>query len=122
MRLGHLEVPGDCHEISPILSRVGNKWSALVVLVLTERPKRFNELRREIESISQKMLTTTLRALEEDGLVVRTVKPTTPPQVEYALTHLGESLVEPLFALCDWSARNLETIAKNRAAFAKRQS
>ncbi|HEY0214690.1 MAG TPA: helix-turn-helix domain-containing protein [Paenirhodobacter sp.] len=106
-----MSVPGECSRISPILSRVGDKWTALVVLVLSERPKRYNQLRREVESISQRMLTVTLRGLERDGIVVRTVyADKNPPQVEYRLTPLGESLVPPLFALCHWSAVNCDIV------------
>ena len=110
MKLGHLSVPGECARISPILQRIGDKWAVLIILVLSENPKRFNALRREIESISQRMLTLTLRALERDGLVRRTVHPTVPPQVEYALTELGADLAPHVFALCEWSAHNLERI------------
>lgn len=117
MRLGHLHVPGECHQISPILGRIGNKWSALIVLMLSDGPKRFNELKREIDGISQRMLTVTLRSLEADGLVARTVVPTAPPQVTYALTPLGSGLVAPLFALCEWVAVNVDEIERNRAAF-----
>ncbi|WP_116086501.1 helix-turn-helix domain-containing protein [Tropicimonas sp. IMCC34011] len=117
MKLGHMSVPGDCNRISPILSHVGNKWAALTVLVLSERPKRYNQLRREIETISQRMLTVTLRGLERDGLVAREVfAQKTPPQVEYSLTPLGQTLVEPLFALCQWSALNCAEIERNQAA------
>jgi len=117
MKLGHLSVPGECARISPILQRIGDKWAVLIILVLSENPKRFNALRREIESISQRMLTLNLRALERDGLVRRTVHPTVPPQVEYALTPLGADLVPHLFALCEWSAHNLDRIEAARAAF-----
>lgn len=118
MKLGHMSVPGDCNRISPILSQVGNKWAALTVLVLSEKPKRYNQLRREIETISQRMLTVTLRALERDGLVQREVfADKTPPQVEYRLTPLGETLVGPLFALCEWSALNCDDIERNQAAY-----
>ena len=93
MKLGNMSVPGDCGRISPILSTVGNKWTVLVILILSEGPKRYNQMRREIESISQRMLTVTLRGLERDGLVSRKVyADKTPPQVEYRLTELGESI------------------------------
>ncbi len=117
MKLGNMSVPGDCARISPILSRIGDKWATLVILVLSERPKRYGVLRREIESISQRMLTVTLRALERDGLVSRRVlAEKNPPQVEYSLTELGESLIAPLFALCQWSALNVDAIERNRVA------
>lgn len=118
MKLGNMSVPGDCERISPILSRVGDKWSALIVLVLSDQPKRYNQLRREVESISQRMLTVTLRALERDGVVERTVHADkNPPQVEYALTPLGQTLIEPLFAICNWSALNCDRIEANQRAY-----
>lgn len=86
-----------------ILSRVGDKWSILVVMLLSERPWRFNELKRSIEGMSQRMLTLTLRNLERDGLVTRTVYPTVPPSVEYALTPLGVSLCGPVSGLGRWA-------------------
>ncbi|MBV9262240.1 MAG: helix-turn-helix transcriptional regulator, partial [Pseudolabrys sp.] len=82
---GHLHEPGDCRAISQVLARVGDKWTVLVVSALGEGPKRFNELRRALGSISQRMLTLTLRSLERDGLVTRTVFPTIPPRVDYEL-------------------------------------
>ena len=94
MRLGNMSVPGDCERISPILSRVGDKWTVLVILILAEQPKRFNQIRREVENISQRMLTMTLRGLEQDGLVARKVyADKNPPWVEYRLTALGQTLV-----------------------------
>lgn len=117
MKLGNLSVPGDCTRISPILSRIGDKWSVLIILVLSENPKRFNQLKREIESISQKSLSASLRALERHGFLTRHVEPTIPPQVEYALTPLGQSLVPPLFALCDWTARNIDAIDNAQAVY-----
>ncbi len=89
----NLHVPEDCRAVSEVLERVGDKWSVLVVVMLGAGPKRFNELRRSIASISQRMLTLTLRGLERDGLVTRTVFPTIPPRVDYELTELGRSLL-----------------------------
>ncbi|HTU63507.1 MAG TPA: helix-turn-helix domain-containing protein, partial [Polyangiales bacterium] len=86
----------ECPATREILNRVGDKWSVLVVVLLGDASKRFNELRRAIEGISQRMLTTTLRGLERDGLVKRTVYPTNPPQVDYALTKLGRTLLGPV--------------------------
>jgi DNA-binding HxlR family transcriptional regulator len=100
-----------------VLDRVGDTWSLLVVINLQERPVRFNALRRAIEGISQRMLTVTLRSLERDGLVARTVKPTTPPEVEYALTELGHSIAGPIGALGAWAAENRERMRAARAAF-----
>ena len=87
-----LDVPEDCRAVSEVLDRIGDKWSVLVVVTLGDGPKRFNELRRSIASISQRMLTLTLRGLERDGLISRTVFPTVPPRVDYELTELGRSL------------------------------
>ncbi len=93
MKPRHMHLPGDCRAISDVLARVGDKWSVLVVTRLGERPMRFNELRRSIGGISQRMLTLTLRGLERDGLITRTVFPTIPPRVDYALTPLGRDLL-----------------------------
>src|SRR6476619_4655138 len=91
----NLHVPEDCRAVSEVLARVGDKWTILVVSELGGGTKRFSEVRRALGSISQRMLTLTLRALERDGLVKRTVFPTVPPRVEYELTKLGRSLLEP---------------------------
>src|SRR5215475_4673773 len=96
---GDLHVAEDCRGISEVLARVGDKWTVLVVSALGNGPKRFNELRRGLGSISQRMLTLTLRALERDGLVKRTVFPTIPPRVDYELTPLGRSLLKPVTEL-----------------------
>jgi DNA-binding HxlR family transcriptional regulator len=103
--------------ISDVLARVGDKWSVLVVSRLGDGPKRFNELRRAIEGISQRMLTLTLRGLERDGLVTRTVFPTVPPRVDYALTGLGRDLLQPVSALGQWAIRNQSKMEKARARF-----
>jgi DNA-binding HxlR family transcriptional regulator len=117
MKPRHMHLPGDCRAISDVLSRVGDKWSVLVVTRLGERPMRFNELRRSIGGISQRMLTLTLRGLERDGLATRTVFPTIPPRVDYALTPLGRDLLEPVSALGDWALRNQPKIARARERF-----
>ncbi len=111
-----------CAKISDLLSRVGDKWTVLVIRVLGEGPVRFNALRRRIGDISQKMLATTLRGLERDGFVTRTVTPTTPPQVEYALTDLGRSLLGPVCALAQWTIANADRIDQARRAFAEREA
>src|ERR1044071_6505334 len=90
---GNLHVPEDCRAVSEVLARVGDKWTILVVGELGNGPRRFSEIRRALGSISQRMLTLTLRSLERDGLAKRTVFPTVPPKVEYALTPLGRSLL-----------------------------
>ena len=106
-----------CRTISTLLSRIGDKWTVLVVQTLGEGPKRFNELRREIPSVSQRMLTLTLRNLERDGLVDRTVTPTIPPRVDYELTELGQSLQKPICGLATWATDNVESIHKAQARF-----
>jgi len=113
----HTHLPPDCRAISDVLARVGDKWSVLVVTRLGSGSMRFNELRRSIGGISQRMLTLTLRGLERDGLVTRTVFPTIPPRVDYALTPLGRDLLEPVSALGDWATRNQAKIARAREKF-----
>ncbi|MCW3479186.1 helix-turn-helix transcriptional regulator [Neisseriaceae bacterium JH1-16] len=103
--------------IRDVLDRVGDAWSVLVVSNLAEGPTRFNELKRRVEGISQRMLTVTLRHLERDGLVSRTVLPTTPPQVEYALTELGHSLCGPLDVLSGWATANQPLIRASRERY-----
>ena len=114
---GNLDVPEDCRAVSEVLDRVGDKWSVLVVTMLGDGPKRFNELRRAIASISQRMLTLTLRGLERDGLVTRTVFATIPPRVDYALTELGRSLLVPVHGLGLWARQNRDRIQQARIAF-----
>jgi DNA-binding HxlR family transcriptional regulator len=114
---GNLHEPEDCRAVSEVLGRVGDKWTVLVVTMLGDGPKRFNELRRALGSISQRMLTLTLRGLERDGLVTRTVFPTVPPRVEYDLTRLGRSLLEPVSELGAWARRHRPAIAAARARF-----
>jgi DNA-binding HxlR family transcriptional regulator len=111
------DLPADCRAISDLLGRIGDKWSVLVVARLGEGSLRFNELRRSIGGISQRMLTLTLRGLERDGLITRTVFPTIPPRVDYALTPLGRDLLNPVSALSSWAIRNQSKIAQARARF-----
>jgi DNA-binding HxlR family transcriptional regulator len=106
-----------CRTISTLLSRIGDKWTVLVVSTLGEGSKRFNELRREIPSVSQRMLTLTLRNLERDGLVSRAVTPSIPPRVDYALTELGCSLLKPVSALSQWALDNVGAIHAAQARF-----
>jgi DNA-binding HxlR family transcriptional regulator len=117
MKPVHVHLPGDCRAIGDVLARVGDKWSVLVVSRLGEGPVRFNELRRSIGGISQRMLTLTLRGLERDGLITRTAFPTIPPRVDYALTALGRDLLHPVSALGAWAIRNQAKIARAREAF-----
>jgi DNA-binding HxlR family transcriptional regulator len=118
---GNLHVPEECRAVGDVLERVGDKWSVLVVVMLGEGPKRFNELRRSIASISQRMLTLTLRGLERDGLVTRTIFATVPPRVDYELTELGRSLLEPVRQLGTWARVNRRRIVEARKRFDARR-
>ena len=112
----------DCRAVSGVLARVGDKWSVLIIVLLGDGPKRFSEIKRMVGGISQRMLTLTLRGLERDGLVTRTVFPTIPPRVDYELTKLGRSLqsaVEPLGA---WAQTHVADIHKSREKFDKRKA
>src|ERR1700677_3144995 len=111
----HLD--SDCRNVASVLARVGDKWSVFVIMMLFDGPKRFNEIKRLINGISQRMLTLTLRGLERDGLVTRTVFPTIPPRVDYELTDLGRGLCQPVQALGKWASRNQVKIARARERF-----
>jgi len=117
MKPRNTHLPSDCRAVSDVLARIGDKWSVLVVARLGEGSLRFNELRRSIGGISQRMLTLTLRGLERDGLITRTVTPTVPPRVDYALTALGRDLLSPVSALSSWAIRNQPKIAQARINF-----
>lgn len=111
---------GDC-PARAVLDRIGDKWTMLVIGTLAGAPKRrFNELKRSIGGISQKMLTQTLRDLERDGLVKRTIYPEVPPRVEYELTHLGRTLCEPLEAITQWSHDHIGEVRAAQDAFDRR--
>lgn len=110
-------VTGDCRRVAPILSLIGDKWTVLVIILLGDGPVRFSELKRRIHGISQRMLTFTLRGLERSGIVSRTVFPTNPPHVEYALTPLGRSLLEPVGSIGRWAHENAERIAEAQAHY-----
>jgi DNA-binding HxlR family transcriptional regulator len=110
-------MPGACTAVGSILSRVGDKWTVLVVMMLADGPMRFNELKRKIGGVSQRMLTLTLRGLERDGFVSRTMFPTIPPRVDYELTALGQSLRVPVQELGHWAFEHIAVVAKARAAF-----
>ncbi|WP_420005959.1 winged helix-turn-helix transcriptional regulator [Arenibacterium sp. LLYu02] len=105
----------ECSNLVDILDRVGNKWTIMVVGVLADGPMRFNQLQRRVRGISHRMLTLTLRALERDGLILRTANPEVPPRVEYQLTDLGRSLIEPMSALSKWAAAKKGEIDRARA-------
>src|SRR5258707_4477379 len=113
----NLHVPEDCRAVSEVLSRVGDKWTILVVGELGQGPRRFNEIRKALGSISQRMLTLTLRGLERDGLVTRTMFPTIPPKVEYELTALGRSLLVPVSGIGLWARQNRAAIQAARQRF-----
>ncbi|MEK6346002.1 MAG: helix-turn-helix domain-containing protein [Burkholderia sp.] len=100
-----------------VIGRIGDKWTVMVIILLRQRAHRFSELKRGIDGVSQRMLTLTLRNMERDGLVTRTVTPSIPPRVDYALTDIGESLAEPVKALGEWAFRNLERIAAAQVAY-----
>jgi DNA-binding HxlR family transcriptional regulator len=109
-----------CPAVREVLHRVGDKWSVLIVDLLGEGAMRFSDLRRSVEGISQRMLTLTLRGLERDGLITRTVFPEIPPRVEYELTRLGKTLLEPIQGLAEWAERNRTSIQEARDKFDKR--
>jgi DNA-binding HxlR family transcriptional regulator len=107
----------DCRGVASVLARVGDKWSVFVIMMLFDGPKRFGELKRMVAGISQRMLTLTLRGLERDGLVTRTVFPTIPPRVDYELTDLGRGLSEPVIALGEWAKTHQDEIESARSHF-----
>jgi DNA-binding HxlR family transcriptional regulator len=110
----------DCRAVSSVLARVGDKWSVLIIVLLGNGPKRFNEIKRTVGGISQRMLTLTLRGLERDGLVKRTQFPTIPPRVIYELTQLGRSLGKAVAPLGTWAQDHIKHIATAQAAFDKK--
>ena len=110
----------DCRAVSGVLARVGDKWSVLIIVLLGDGPKRFNEIKRMVGGISQRMLTLTLRGLERDGLVTRTVFPTIPPRVDYELTKLGRSLWVAVQPLGTWATEHLLDIRKAQEKFDKK--
>jgi DNA-binding HxlR family transcriptional regulator len=114
---GYVDETDDCLSVPGALGRVGDKWSVLIIMQLEAHPKRFSELRRVVSGISQKMLALTLRNLERDGFITRTVLPTKPPGVEYALSALGFELVVPVKALGGWVRDNLHRIEAARHQF-----
>jgi DNA-binding HxlR family transcriptional regulator len=116
-----LDATANCGAVGELLGRIGDRWTALVVMALRDRPRRFNDIRRRVGGISQQMLTRTLKALERDGMVERTVHATSPPQVEYALTALGHSLSGPVLQLGQWARAHLAAIRDNRARYDARQ-
>lgn len=130
MEPGHIDVavsgeaprPNGCRMVSSVLSRIGDKWTVLIIMALRDGPRRFNEIKRTVDGVSQRMLTITLRGLERDGLVTRTVFPTIPPRVDYALTDLGRSLQKPVIALGEWAFANQSAIEGARLRYDERRS
>lgn len=112
-----IDETGTCQKIAELLSRVGDKWSVLIVSYLGTKSMRFNELRREIGNISQKMLTASLRNLERDGFVTRIVTPSRPPRVDYELTDLGHDLLNPVLGLVEWTRNNATRIESARRRY-----
>ncbi len=115
-------VPGQCRLVNDVISLVGDKWSVLIIMLLGQGKRRFSEIKRSVDGISQKMLTVTLRGLERDGYVTRTVYPTIPPKVEYELTDLGRDLLVPLRALGQWAVANHGRVTAARAAYDQRSA
>jgi DNA-binding HxlR family transcriptional regulator len=107
----------DCRAVSTVLARVGDKWSILIIVLLGDGPRRFNEMKRLVGGISQRMLTLTLRGLERDGLVTRTQYLTIPPRVDYALTKLGTTLLEAVSPLGAWARAHVKEIQKAQARY-----
>ncbi len=112
----------DCRALSSILARVGDKWTVLIVVLLGDGPKRFNEIKRMVGGISQRMLTFTLRGLERDGLVNRTVLPTAPPRVDYELTKLGGTLWQAVEPLSSWARAHVGEILTSRERFDRKDA
>jgi DNA-binding HxlR family transcriptional regulator len=112
-------VMSECKIVSEMLSRIGDKWTVLVVGVLSDGTLRYGEIQKAVEGISQRMLTLTLKSLEADGLVRRKVTPTIPPRVDYSLTPLGKTLTKPLRALYEWTIENRKAILEARKKSAK---
>lgn len=112
----------ECHKVSQVLARVGDKWSILIVMLLADGPHRFTEIKRAVNGISQRMLTLCLRGLERDGLLNRTVIAVMPPHVEYELTALGRSLTEPVIALGTWASNHIADIDRARQEFDSRDA
>ncbi len=121
MKHSNKNVTGNCMAVHEVLSQIGDKWTVLIVRSLNDGPRRFSELKRDVEGISQRMLTLNLKTLERDGFVTRTVYPTIPPRVDYELTTLGHSLSEPLGVVAQWAITNRQRIVDARIAFDARE-
>jgi DNA-binding HxlR family transcriptional regulator len=114
-----LETDPNCRHVTEVLSRLGDRWTLQVLLTLHTGPRRFNEVRRAVAGVSQQMLTRTFRILERDGMVVRTVRPTLPPQVEYSLTDLGRGLAVEGERLGGWALEQIDQIQIARDRYDK---
>jgi len=120
-RLDNLNV-SECRRVGEVLARIGDKWTMQVIAELGEGSRRFNELQRAIQGVSQRMLTLTLKNLERDGLVSRTVTPSVPPRVDYALTDLGRSMLQPVRALGEWAAAHIPAMDAARRQYDGRET
>jgi DNA-binding HxlR family transcriptional regulator len=117
MEPGHRDDTDSCRAVADVLARIGDKWTVYIVRLLSNGPMRFSEIRREVSAISQRMLSLTLRGLERDGLVTRTVTPSIPPRVDYALTPRGLTLIAPLMAIGRWAIENREYVESSRMKY-----
>lgn len=117
MEPGNTHDTDTCRAVADVLARIGDKWTVYIVRLLAKGPMRFSEMRREVSAISQRMLSLTLRGLERDGLVTRTVTPIIPPRVDYELTPKGLTLIGPLKAIGEWAALNRDYIADARMKY-----
>lgn len=117
MKPGYTHDTDTCRAVADVLARIGDKWTVYVVRLLADGPMRFSELRREVSSISQRMLSLTLRGLERDGLLTRTVTPSVPPRVDYQLTAKGRTLIETLMALAQWAIANRDYVERSRVEY-----
>lgn len=117
MKPGNIDETTNCRAVADVLARIGDKWTVYVVGLLSNGPMRFNEIRRAVSAISQRMLSLTLRGLERDGLVTRTVTPSTPPRVDYELTVIGHTLIGPLKAVGAWAVNNRDYVEVSRGTY-----
>lgn len=115
--ISHMPAEGGCLATRQLLDRIGDKWSLYIIVMLADGTKRFNQLKRDIDGISQRMLTLTLRGLERDGLITRTLYASIPPRVDYELTVSGRSLLEPVLGLVNWANDNVQETVQARARF-----
>ena len=117
MEPGNSHDTDSCRAVADVLARIGDKWTVYIVRLLAAGPMRFNEMRREVSAISQRMLSLTLRGLERDGLVTRTVTPSIPPRVDYELTPKGLTLIAPLKAVGQWALENRDYVESARLKY-----